>query len=47
MMHCRFQAYSRYKGQFDWIAIGDDDTVFMYNRARAFLRNIDHRKVSY
>lgn len=38
------EAYSRYKGQFDWIAIGDDDTVFMYNRARAFLRNIDHRK---
>lgn len=34
----------RHKGEFDWIAIGDDDTVFMYNRAKSFLKHIDHTK---
>ena len=35
----------RYGGTFDWLAIGDDDTVFMYNRAKAFLKHIDHTQV--
>ncbi|CAN0228216.1 unnamed protein product [Ascophyllum nodosum] len=36
------EACRRYGGSFDWLAIGDDDTVFMYNRAIAFLKNINH-----
>lgn len=39
------QATRRYEGMYDWIAIGDDDTVFMYNRLKAFLAHIDHTKV--
>ena len=39
------QACRRYGGSFDWLAIGDDDTVFMYNRAVAFLKNINHSQV--
>lgn len=35
----------RYEGTFDWLAIGDDDTVFMYNRAKEFLRHINHTQV--
>lgn len=38
------EATLRYAGTFDWIALGDDDTVFMYNRAMNFLSNIDHTK---
>eukprot|EP00903_Cladosiphon_okamuranus_P012718 g11890.t1 len=38
------EAASRYAGQFDWIALGDDDTAFMYNRAINFLSHIDHTK---
>lgn len=36
------EAFHRHRGEFDWIAIGDDDTVFMYNRAKSFLKHIDH-----
>lgn len=39
------QACARYEGKFDWIALGDDDTVFMYNRIGAFLSHIDHTQV--
>lgn len=39
------QACSRYAGTFEWLAIGDDDTAFLYNRAAAFLSHIDHAKV--
>ena len=35
----------RYEGMFDWIALGDDDTTFMYNRAKTFLKHIDHTQV--
>eukprot|EP00903_Cladosiphon_okamuranus_P019514 g17945.t1 len=38
------EATSRYAGTFDWIALGDDDTAFMYNRAMNFLSHIDHTK---
>ncbi len=40
------QAVHLYHGQFDWLAIGDDDTAFLYNRAMAFLSHIDHTKVT-
>lgn len=32
---------------FDWLALGDDDTTFMYHRAKDFLRHIDHTKVRF
>lgn len=40
-----WQACARYEGKFDWLALGDDDTVFMYNRIGAFLSHIDHTQV--
>lgn len=39
------QACTRFEGQFDWIALGDDDTFFMVKRAQTFLKHLDHTKV--
>eukprot|EP00903_Cladosiphon_okamuranus_P022093 g20315.t1 len=38
------EAVLRFNGTFDWVALGDDDTAFMYNRAVNFLSHIDHTK---
>lgn len=42
----RPQACSRFAGKFDWLAIGDDDTIFMLDRARKVLKLLDHNEVT-
>eukprot|EP00752_Nemacystus_decipiens_P002164 g2061.t1 len=36
------EACARHEGTFDWLAVGDDDTAFLYSRAAALLSHIDH-----